>query len=67
MKSALHFVGFKGDEYTRARRVFGSPDFVHRQNDARLWGDVAPGDLVVIANGAEDRFHQQSFNDSQWF
>lgn len=26
---ALHFVGFCGDEYSRAVLVFGEPDFIH--------------------------------------
>lgn len=64
---ALHFVGFRGDEYTRACRVFGAPDFIHRYLDARVYGDVAPGDVVVFANGAESRCHAYTFNDSEHF
>lgn len=69
MINVLHFVGFRWDEYHRAIRVFGPPDLVHRQNDRRLWSDVAPGDTVVFANGAEDRpaHPQHSFDDSRHF
>ena len=68
MKPALHFVGFRGDEFASALRVFGPPDFIHRNNDPRLPGDVAPGDRVVFANGSEDRPHLKfSFNDSEVF
>lgn len=63
----LHFVGFKGEEYLSALRVFGPPDFYHRQHDARMWTDVAPGDRVVFARGAENRFSEYAFNDSEHF
>lgn len=64
---AVHFVGFRGDEYVRAVRVFGPPDFVHVSLDARVAGDVAPGDLVVFANGAEDRPSRFVRDDSRFF
>lgn len=64
----LHFVGFKGDEYWRAQAVFGKPDFVHRQNDGRFRQELAPGDEVVFANGAEERPSlTYSYNDSEFF
>lgn len=66
-RRAVHFVGFRGDEYVRAQRVFGPPDFIHRNNDPRVAGDVYPGDLVVYANGMENRFHPFAFNDSEHF
>ena len=44
----LHFVGFRGDEYNRAIRVFGPPDFIHRDWDWRAFHEVAPGDVVVF-------------------
>lgn len=64
---ALHFVGFRGDEYTRARRVFGEPDFIHRNLDQRALGDIAPGDLVIFANGAERKFQEYVWDDSRYF
>lgn len=48
-KFVTHFVGFRGDEYARAVRIFGKPDFIHRHNDSRVAGDVFPGDTVVYA------------------
>jgi len=39
-KPCLHFVGFRGDEYTRAAQIFGPPDFVHYTYDARAVGDM---------------------------
>ncbi len=63
---AIHFVGFKGNEYSRAVRVWGFPDFFHRQNDVRLahGGEVDSGDTVIFANGAENKFSKWAFNDS---
>lgn len=66
--SAIHFVGFRGDEYCRAIRVFGLPDFIHRNNDLRLYGDVAPGDTVVFANREDLKpVKKYAFNDSEHF
>ena len=68
---AVIFVGFKGAEYLSAVRVFGPPDIISRYADPRLFGDIAPGDTVVFANGeetmAERRARHPSFNDSNWF
>ena len=64
---ALHFVGFKGEEYHSAVRVWGLPDFYHRQNDHRVAGDVAFNDMVVFANGAEAKVCEYTFNDSEQF
>ena len=65
----VHFIGFKGDEYARAQRVFGPPDFVHRLYDARVkhGGEVAPGDTLIFANGEEQRTRAHTYNDSQHF
>ncbi len=63
----MHFVGFKGDEFNRAMLIFGPPNFVHRHNDPRFPTDVADGDVVVFANGAEDRPHRFSFDNSSHF
>jgi hypothetical protein len=61
---AVHFVGFRGDEYTRACRTFGSPDFIHRGWDLRAQREIATGDIVVFATGSFDQVpRRQSFND----
>lgn len=49
-----HFVGFRGDEYTRACRVFGEPDFVHILWDRRARREIAPGDRIIFANEASE-------------
>lgn len=65
----LHFVGFRGDEYVRACRIFGRPDFIHRHNDQRLLrgGEMADGDMVIYANGYEAKPTAYSFDDSAVF
>lgn len=62
----VHFVGFKGDEYTRAVRVFGRPDFIHRKNDIRLQrgGELHPSDIIVYANGCERAVMLDAVDDS---
>ncbi len=61
-----HFVGFRGEEYHSAVRLWGQPDFFHRHWDARVPGDVAPGDTVVFARGDDSRpFVPFVFNDSE--
>jgi hypothetical protein len=51
----VHFVGFRGDEYLSACRVFGRPDFVHRIWDRRSRREIADCDLVVFATGGHDQ------------
>ncbi len=44
----VHFIGFRGDEYVRAMRVWGRPDFVHEYATWSVLGDCAPGDTVIF-------------------
>ena len=63
-RPALHFVGFRGDEYVRAQRVFGRTDFVHIGWDLRAQREIAPDDVVVFARGSADQVPQaRSFPD----
>jgi hypothetical protein len=60
----LHFVGFRGEEYHSAVKVFGLPDVYHRGWDQRAQREIADGDTVVFA-----RYHDQppsayNFDDS---
>ena len=52
----VHFVGFRDERYYNAVRVFGEPDMVHETWDRYAADDVAPGDLVVFAEG---EWHQE--------
>lgn len=67
MVRAIHFVGFKGEEFFSAVRVWGLPDFVHRWKDDRFkhGGEVHPNDLVIFANGEETKVRKYTFNDSE--
>jgi hypothetical protein len=61
---AVHFVGFKGDEFLRAARVFGQPDFIHPGFDLRALREFAPDDVVVFATGSHDQApRRKSFSD----
>jgi hypothetical protein len=51
MVPIVHFVGFRGDEYTRAVRIWGRPHYVHYVWDRRAQRDIAPCDTVVFARG----------------
>ena len=62
---ALHFVWFRGDEFHRAIRVFGRPDFIHIGWDLRAQREVAPEDTIVFARGPADQEPQaRSFPDT---
>lgn len=50
-RAAVHYVGFRGDEYVRALAVFGPPDFVHIGWDMWAKLDIADGDVAVFARG----------------
>ncbi len=68
MTVCVHFVGFRGEEYNSAVKVFGEPDFYHRWWDRRAIGDVDEGDIVVFANGHESKpINPFSFDDSSVF
>lgn len=52
-RPALHFVGFRGEEFWSAVRIFGRPDFFHIGWDLRAQREIAEGDVVVFAKGTE--------------
>jgi len=53
-RPALHFVGFRGDEYSAALRIFGPPDFIHIGWDRWARQEVMPGDIAIFARGTAD-------------
>lgn len=64
----VHFVGFRGNEYRAAIKIWGRPDFIHRHYDHRVAGDVAPADTVIFAKGDErSPINPYTFNDSECF
>ena len=52
-KPALHFVGFRGDEFWSAVRLWGRPNFIHRKWDQRARREIAPGDVIIFSTGSE--------------
>ena len=69
MKRDVHFVGFRGDEYLSAVKVFGKPDFFHRVFDDRVifGGEVGDNDITIFANRADKKYSKFTFNDSAVF
>ena len=53
-RPALHYVGFRGDEYGAAVRLFGPPDFIHIGWDRWARQDVVDGDTAIFARGTAD-------------
>ena len=49
MNPVTHFVGFCGEEYHSAVKVFGKPAFIHRIWDVRAAQEAQPEDVVVFA------------------
>lgn len=68
MSNSIHFVGFRGDEYHSAVRVWGEPDFFHRVWDVRASHEVVAGDTVVFARPEPvENPRSQAFDDSAVF
>jgi len=64
MTTAVHFVGFRGDEYVSAVRVWGQPDFIHMGWDRRALREIAEGDVIVFAQGDEHQpFAEHNYPD----
>lgn len=51
---ALHFVNFRDEKVYTARRIFGTPDFYHRNWDTRARQEIIEGDTAVFAVGTID-------------
>lgn len=65
----LHFVGFRGNEFISAIKVFGQPDFIHHDADRRFWvgGELGKADVVIFANGHEAKCSVFTRDDSAHF
>jgi hypothetical protein len=60
----VHFIGFRGDEYWSAVKIWGEPHFIHRGWDKRAQRDIDPADLVIFATGDERQEPKQiNYND----
>lgn len=61
----IHFIGFRGEEYWSAVKIWGLPDVYHRLWDERAAGEIADGDLCVFAKGGPDwRPSPYNYDDS---
>ena len=50
-KVCTHFFGFRGDEYNRAIKIFGLPDFIHPVHDRRAYVEIDKDhDILIFAN-----------------
>lgn len=64
----MHFVRFSDDRYSNAVKAFGRPDFIHRFWDQRAADEVAPGDVVIFAEGDETQpITPWAYDDSAFF
>ena len=46
-----HFFGFRGDEYNRAKKIWGEPDFIHPVHDRRAYLEIdKENDILIFAN-----------------
>jgi hypothetical protein len=52
-RPAVHFIGFRGEEYWSAVKVWGPPGFIHMGWDRRALRDIHPDDTVIFAKGTE--------------
>lgn len=60
----VHFIGFRGDEFWSAVRVFGRPHYIHRGWDLRARREIDDGDILVFATGtADDPPRVRSYDD----
>ena len=60
----IHFIGFRGEEWWSAIKVWGRPDFVHPGWDLRAQREIAPDDVVIFARGPADQAPRvKSFSD----
>jgi len=63
-RPAVHFVGFRGDEYWSAVAIWGRPHFIHMGNDTRMRRELHATDVVVFANGSEARPSDRNYSDT---
>lgn len=63
-KSLVHFVGFRGEEYWSAVKIFGLPDVYHRVWDMRARREIADYDTVIFAKYDSDNPSPYNYDDS---
>jgi len=48
MVKCVHYVGFRGDEFVRAHRIWGGPVIIHKDYDSRVFSEVGDSDVVIF-------------------
>lgn len=62
-RTCIHFVGFRGEEYNAAKRVWGEPDFIHRGWDRRAQREIGEADTVVFTRFAHLDVAERNYPD----
>ena len=55
IKPVTHFIGFRGEEYNSAIKIFGPPDYIHPRYDTSAFAEINKSDLVIFAKGDADQ------------
>lgn len=64
MRQLIHFVGFRGEEYNAAKKIWGQPDYFHLGWDLRARREIAANDTIVFAKGEHNQEPRvKSFDD----
>ena len=60
----IHFIGFRGEEYWSAVKVWGKPHVIHMGWDRRALREIGEDDLVIFAKGTEhDPLRERNYDD----
>ena len=65
MGRTVHYVGFRGDEYVRAYRIFGGPVMIHKVYDDRVFTEVGDDDVVIFGPKGSDKVSEFSWQDHE--
>jgi len=65
MTRTIHFIGFRADEYISAIKVWGLPDFIHRDHDPRAYEEIAQNDIIIF--GKKYRPQKYNWDASRFF
>jgi hypothetical protein len=52
-RRCIHFIGFRGEEYWSAVKVWGAPDYFHMGWDRRAAREIRDGDVLIFATGSD--------------
>jgi hypothetical protein len=63
--NCIHFVGFRGEEYWAAVKVWGKPDGIHLIHDMRMYGDVGEGDIIIFGPKAGPELSEYNDQDHE--